>query len=179
MDNPEPPEPSAVFAKTEAGLDEIQSRQLGLPPLVRRLLVLVDGRRTVAELAAFAGGKDAGELLQELLRHRCIAQVRAAPAPAPRPPAPAAPASSDPLAALPPPEQRSPQQLDMARNFMINTINRMLEQNSRLTLVEAIFASPDAATLRTHHAAWEAAIGSSWMGARRLPELRKKLFEVL
>ena len=67
----------------------------------------------------------------------------------------------------------------MARHFMINTINRMLEQNSRLTLVERIFNSPDAATLRQHYADWEAAIGSSWMGARRLPELRKKLFAVL
>jgi hypothetical protein len=62
---------------------------------------------------------------------------------------------------------------------MINTINRLLEQNSRLTLTKAIFDCRDAAELRTHYEAWEAAIGSSWMGRKRRAELRAKLFEVL
>lgn len=196
--------PAAVFAKTPVGQDEIQRRNLGLPPLVRRLLVLVDGGRTVAELAAFAPGHDAAALLGVLLEKACIEAVAVAPATTPSPAAPASPlppaplaapapspaaqttmpstpaaAAADPLAGLPPPEYRSAQQVDMARNFMINTINTLLEQNSRLTLVEQIFASKGATELRGHYAAWEAAIGTSWMGARRLPELRKKLFAVL
>ena len=49
---------TAVYTKTAAGQQEIASRALGLAPLVRRVLVLVDGQRNGADLAAFAGGQD-------------------------------------------------------------------------------------------------------------------------
>ncbi|NSL55219.1 helix-turn-helix domain-containing protein [Uliginosibacterium aquaticum] len=39
-----------VFAKTSAGLDEIQQRQMRLHPRVRSLLILVDGKQPVSEL---------------------------------------------------------------------------------------------------------------------------------
>jgi hypothetical protein len=186
--------PNAIFAKTNLGQQEIQQRSLGLPLLVRRLLVLVDGKRSVGELAGFVPGHDVGMLLDELSGKGCIEPVSASPAaPQPASTATAAPdaplatvaaaaaaaAANAVLATLPPPGQRNAKQLDMARNFMINTINTMLEQNSRLSLVEKIFKSADAAELRTHYAAWEEAIATSWIGAKRLPELRKKLFAVL
>ncbi len=174
-----------VFAKTPKGAEEIQQRTLRLNLLQRRVLLLVDGRRAVAELDTLAGNADAKALLAELLGLGCVERVAAAapPAPsaspaAPTRPTPLAPADGGP-AGLPPPESRSAQQVDMARHFMINTINRMLEQNSRLSLVNKIFNSVDAAELRQHFPAWEEAIGSSWMGRKRLDELRAKLFEVL
>lgn len=189
---------TAVFAKTTLGLEEIQQRTLRLPLLTRRVLLLVDGRRSVAELATLAGNADVASLLADLQERGCIERVAAAPAPSPRaapsraaapspapspapaPERPSAGAAADPaLAGLPPPSSRSAEQIDMARHFMINTINRMLEQNSRLTLVEKIFSAPDAAALREQFPHWEEAISSSWMGKRRLPDLRKKLFEVL
>ena len=185
---------TTVYAKTPAGQLEIQTRSLGLTLMARRLLVLVDGKRTTEDLAAFGAGHGVDALLAILVEHGCIARVArsepeppAAPAPAPAPqaaPAPgarsaAAPAAASSLDALPPAEHRTTEQVDMARNFMINTINRMLEQNSRLTLTKAIFESRNAAELRTHFEAWESAISASWMGSMRLPELRKKLFEVL
>ena len=179
---------STVFAKTPLGQQEIQQRSLGLPPLVRRLLVLVDGRRTGAELSVFVSGHDMVPMFKDLLERGCIEPVaRVAVAP-PAPPAPtravtaptgAVLANDTSLEGLPPPESRSVKQVEMARNFMINTINTMLEQNSRLSLVGRIFESRDAAELRTHFAAWEAAVGSSWAGKKRMPELRTKLFAVL
>lgn len=39
-----------VFAKTSAGLEEIQQRRMQLHPRVRALLILVDGKQAVAEL---------------------------------------------------------------------------------------------------------------------------------
>ena len=42
---------SAVFAKTEMGQQEIQTRSLGLSPLVHRILVLADGKKNGGELA--------------------------------------------------------------------------------------------------------------------------------
>ncbi len=179
---------STVFAKTPLGQQEIQQRSLGLPPLVRRLLVLVDGRRSGAELSVFVPGHDVVPMFKDLLERRCIEPVArvvamlppaSAPAPAITDPTDAASATASLLEGLPPPESRSAKQVEMARNFMINTINTMLEQNSRLSLVGRIFESRDAAELRTHFAAWEAAIGSSWMGKKRMPELRTKLFAVL
>jgi hypothetical protein len=173
---------TTVFAKTTLGQEEIQHRGLRLPLLTRRLLVLVDGKRSLEELGAFVPGQDVQLLIQELVELNCVEAVaQAAPKTVvPRKPeAPVPAADSGPLAGLPPPAARSAQQVDMARNFMINTINTMLEQNSRLTLVKQIFDSQDAAELRTHFEAWEAAISSSWTGKRRLDELRKKLFAVL
>lgn len=174
---------TTVFAKTPAGQSEVQSRQLGLAPLPRRLLILVDGKRSGAELAAFVAGHDSVAMLQALLDNGCIEAIgQATPTQSPAETGAAAKEMTEEASSLehlPPPAQRSAKELEMARHFMINTINRMLEQNSRLTLTKAIFDSRDAAELRTHFAAWEEAIGSSWMGRKRLPELRNKLFEVL
>lgn len=182
---------NSVFSKTQLGQEEIQQRTLRLPLLMRRVLLLVDGRRSVAELATLAGNADVATMLGELEERGCIERsahidlpagesaAAVAPAAASAPsPAPAG-GGVNPLAALPPPMSRSAEQVDMARHFMINTINRMLEQNSRLTLVEKIFHSVDAAELRECYPAWEEAIGTSWMGRKRLGELREKLFAVL
>jgi hypothetical protein len=171
-----------IFAKTPLGQAEIQQRTLRLPLLTRRVLLLVDGRRAVSELLTLAGNAAVAPLLAELEALGCIERSAVAAPPAARAASvdtPAAANTDDPLAGLPPAQTRTPEQVDMARHFMINTINRLLEQNSRLTLVEKIFNAVDAADLRSNYGAWEEAIGSNWQGKRRLPELRDKLFAVL
>jgi hypothetical protein len=76
---------SAVFAKTAVGQQEIPSRSLGLSPLVRRILVLVDGKRRGGELATFlAGVGDIDAVLKELLERGCIETVSVAKSVAPR-----------------------------------------------------------------------------------------------
>jgi hypothetical protein len=183
----------AVLAKTDLGREEIRTRALRLPPFQRRLLLLADGQRDMHALAELFPGQDTGAAARELLGLGClvIQARRAPPAPAPAPAAPpaaapanaqaaeAAAATSAALAALPPAGSRTPQQVEMARNFMINTINTLLEQYSHLTLVKQIAESQGAEGLRVHLAAWDAAIATSWVGKKRLPELRKKLFAVL
>lgn len=58
-----------IFFKTEKGKDEIERRSCGLPFRQRRVLILVDGRSTVAELQAkSAGTPDFVEILEELHR---------------------------------------------------------------------------------------------------------------
>ena len=83
---------SRIYAKTAQGQQEIQSRTLGLTPLARRVLVLVDGHRSGKDLAAFVPGNDIEVHLTELLTRECIAAVGTAAAPAPAP-APAAAAA--------------------------------------------------------------------------------------
>jgi hypothetical protein len=194
----------AILAKTDLGREEIRTRALRLAPMQRQLLILADGQRDVQALAHMLPGQDVMAAVRHLLSVGCVQAVMPAEAPAgaarsasghrstsaqthadsvshaqdSAQPSTLTPVE-DPLASLPPPDSRSRAQIEMARNFMINTINTLLEQNSRLTLVKHIFDSPDAAALRLHFHDWETAIASSWMGKKRLPELRKKLFAVL
>lgn len=167
---------AATFAKTAIGQQEIRTRSLGLPPLARRLLVLVDGRRSGKELAAFVPGQDVSSLLSQLLAQGCIDAKAAETA---EPVAAAAPGSDAALSGLPQAETRSPKEIEMARNFMTNTINAMFGQNMRLTLIESIFACQTADDLRRVYPLWVATMNSSGVGAKRLPELRQKLFQVL
>ncbi|MBT9476116.1 hypothetical protein [Polaromonas sp.] len=167
---------AATFAKTAAGIQEIQNRALGLPPMTRRLLVLVDGKRSGKELAAFASGHDAVDILGQLLAQGCIealAVAEAAPVAAP------APAGAAELSGLPQASARSAKDIEMARNFMTNTINTMFGQNMRLTLIEAIFSARTADDLRQVYPVWAETMASLGVGAKRLPELRQKLFQVL
>lgn len=179
---------NSCFAKTNVGTTEIQTRALGLNPLLRRLLVLVDGRRNCAELGTYVAGHDLFALLDELLGKGCIEEKEA-----PRPTkasvplaAPVAPAA-DPLKlfieqglmALPSAEGRSSKDLRMARDFMTNTVNTMFGQYTRLTLVEAIHACQSTADLRKVYPEWVRAMSESSIGSRRLPELNKQLAQTL
>lgn len=185
----------SVFGKTALGQQEIQSRSLNLSPLVRRVLVLVDGKRSGAELSVFLVGKGEIDLvLAQLLEIGCIelvssAKPAATPAPAPAPApasasapdaASAGPASvSAPLDGLPPAESRSAKDNEMARNFMINSVNGIIGQHTRLSLVESIFHAQGTEGLRSVYPAWVATMRDHAVASRRLPELKEKLFKVL
>lgn len=171
-----------VFVKTALGQQEIQQRTLRLGLLERRVLLLVDGQRTVGDLAALAGNADASALLAELVARGCIARTgtarpRAAPAGAAA--APTAARSDDPLATLPPASDRSAEQVEMARHFMINSVSRLMDPVMSAPFRMKIQACGSAAELRGYYAEWAQAVGAGWGGGKRLNELRPKLFEVL
>lgn len=188
----------AVFAKTPLGQQEIQSRSLGLAPLVRRILVLVDGKRSFPDLAALLPeGSDVGQILQELLEQGCVEVMSRLKAPAasaatgaavsaPTPLAaeakaatPSTDTAANPLNGLPPASSRTLKDNDMARNFMINSINAIIGQNMRISLIHDIFHADTTEKLREVYTAWESSLANTGMGAKRLPELRGKLFKVL
>jgi hypothetical protein len=192
---------TTLLAKTPLGTEEMQSRKLGLSPLERRVLILVDGKRGFQELAAMAGQVALPDILAGLMEKGCIqatgrvaapAASAAGPASSPAAAAPAAPAAtagaggsaaaSTPageLAGLPDPAMRSPKEVEMARNFMMNTVNTVFQPNTRLSLLEAIAACKTAEDTRRVYPRWAETIASSTIGARRLPEFREKLFQVL
>ncbi len=185
----------AIFAKTPLGQQEIQQRTLKLPLLMRRVLLLVDGRRPVAELATLAGTAEVGPLLAELGERGCIVRVAtAAPAqssvPAAATPAAAAPsavapsaatppAPQGPLAGLPPAGSRSAADVEMARNFMINSVSRMLDPVTCAPFVARLSACRSAEELRGCYREWAEVVGAGWGGAKRLEDLRTRLFAVL
>jgi hypothetical protein len=179
---------TAVYAKTAVGQQEIQTRSLGLSPLVRRILVLVDGKRSGSELAGFLGGSgDIEEVLRQLLAQDCVeAQARVKPVAVPAPVAAAAKtgnevaeAPSGEMAGLPSADSRSAKDNEMARNFMINSVNSIIGQNTRVSLVHDIFHAETTEQLRVIYHAWASSMSNHGMGAKRLPELREKLFKVL
>lgn len=172
----------ATFFKTPAGLQEIQSRALGLPALIRRVLVLVDGKRSGKELAAFVGGEEKiEEVLSQLMEYGCIdAQESAKPAPVKAAAAaPAQPEGLPELASLPHAALRTPKEVDMARNFMLNTTNAIFGQNMRLSLIKSISSCHSSEQLRQVYPAWVTNMASTPESLKALPELRTKLLRVL
>jgi hypothetical protein len=175
----------AIFAKTETGQREIKTRELGLPPLVRRLLILIDGKRTGRELAPMLMGQSLDQLLAELIDKECVslAEVVVPPsATVARPNALVSPqdaGANAALAALPPADSRSDKNLEMARNFMTNTVNMEFGANMRLSLIEAIANCSTPTELRQVYPTWYNTMNSSKSGAKELPKLVEKLFRVL
>lgn len=66
-------QPELVLHKTSLGLEEVQRNAMGLGHGVRRVLIQIDGRRTVAQLLHDnAGAIDVTSALEQLLRHGLI-----------------------------------------------------------------------------------------------------------
>lgn len=171
---------SHIFAKTAGGQLEIQARALGLAPMARRVLVLVDGRRSGQDLSAFVPADGIADCLSELLAQRCITEVARTPGvPAPAPEHPQQHPPENALDGLPLSATRSAHDLEKARNFMTNTVNNLFGHHNRITLIESIFSCKSSAALRDVYPAWENAVSSIGSGKKRLPELREKLFTVL
>jgi hypothetical protein len=178
----------AIFAKTEVGQREIKTRELGLSPLVRRLLILIDGKRPGKELAPMLMGQSLDQLLAELIDKECVSLVALAEVAAPigttaartiTPDNPQDASANAALAALPPADSRSDKNREMARNFMTNTLNAEFGMNMRLSLIEAIANCSTSEALRQIYPTWYSTMNSSKGGAKELPKLVEKLFHVL
>jgi hypothetical protein len=57
---------STIYRKTDLGRAEIETRALRLPPRLRTVLILVDGKRSLAEIAPLVGG-DPASMIEQLL----------------------------------------------------------------------------------------------------------------
>jgi hypothetical protein len=63
----EPLDPRLVYAKTAAGVSEVEHRSDTLAPAARRLLLLIDGRRPLAALPAAVRPGELPKLIEGLL----------------------------------------------------------------------------------------------------------------
>lgn len=166
-----------VFAKTQKGQDEIQTRVGALTPRVRRVLIFIDGRRTVDDLRAMVPSDDLQHTLGMLEEDGYI-EVAAVTNAAGKTAAPVAP--------LPPvtafrdlPAEPDALDLQKARNFMMNTLNAFvgsLGASSLLDRIDRCLTHPD---LRALFDEWYHAIVMSRDGKREAEALRGKLLEVI
>lgn len=166
-----------VFAKTAKGQDEFACRSGALSPRVRRVLILVDGRRTVSELRELVAADDLTHTLGALEELGLI-EVGKPVAAAGRGDAPADPLPSiTAFRALP--ATRNAKELEMARNFMINTLKNFCSLYGPISLMSNINSTDSHEGLRELYPEWYRLIVDSRSGRRRAEDLRSDLLKVL
>jgi hypothetical protein len=157
------------YAKTPKGVEEMTSRSHGLPQRVRRLLILVDGKRDFASIAAAFPGEDTQAVLEALVADGFIAPLASPPRVQAK--------GSRALAPAPAPADDA-ERLTMARNFMANTVNAFLGVMGS-SLIDKIERSDTLEELRGEYDAWRKAIRLSREGKAQAEDLERRLAALL
>lgn len=160
------------YAKTPKGIEEISQRSHSLGQHLRRLLILVDGKRRAADFAAMLPGVDTAAALQQLLSDGFIAPLAA------EQPAAATAAAAAPEPPRAPRPESDAQRFEMAHNFMLNTLNAFVGIAAS-SLINRIEAATTIENLQEHYLAWRDAISLSADGRKRLQELEGRLAPLL
>ena len=159
-----------VFAKTPKGQNEVASKSGGLTPRVRRVLIMVDGKRTVDELRGMLQADDLQHTLGLLEEDAYIAMVASSTTAEPLP-------SITAFSALP--IMPDPLRLQQARNFMSNTLKVFVGALGTSSLLDRIESAETHAELRRYYDEWYLAIVTSRDGRREAESLRSKLIAVI
>lgn len=166
-----------IFAKTPKGQEEIGSKAGGLTPRQRRVLIMVDGKRTVDELREMLRADDLQHTLGLLEEAAFIAMVRDISNPEHA--APANQTSPSITAFSPLPEIADAVRLQQARNFMLNTLKVFVGALGTSSLQDRIENTKNHAELRTIYNEWYHTIVMSREGRREAESLRTKLLEII
>ncbi|MBS1158935.1 MAG: hypothetical protein H6R15_1354 [Proteobacteria bacterium] len=163
-----------VFAKTPQGQAEITSKAGGLTPRVRRVLIFVDGKRSVDELRGMLQADDLQHTLGLLEEAGYIEVASAAGAPL---------AATLPLPSITAfrelPAKPDPMHQQQARNFMMNTLNAFVGSLGASSLLDRIEAADGHHGLRALYDEWYHSIVMSREGKREAETLRGKLLLVI
>lgn len=166
---------SVIFTKTQKGTEEMTHRSGGLTPRVRRVLIMIDGKRSVDDLRAMALADDLSHTLGELEEAGFIEMVKTLETPPP--------AADGGLPAITTfrdiPETPNLKELDMARNFIMNTLKTFCGPATHLSIIEKAFAAKTHEEMREQFAPWFNAILETSAGRRRAEELRSQLLKVI
>jgi len=144
---------NCLLVKTPRGREEITLRSHDLHPLQRRLLIVADGTKTVADLRAMRLTQDTDDIIRLLIGKELIAierRVGTMPATAAAvTPAPAAPALTD-----------DPHKVRQVKDFMMGVAKRCLGLLAA-DIVERIEKAPDARCLMSLVGQWHMALRES------------------
>ena len=167
-----------VFSKTQKGQEEIASRAGGLTARQRRVLIFVDGKRTVDELHGMLQADDLTHTLGMLEEDGYIAVSGMTTAQGKTVAAPATPLpSATAFTALP--DGPDPLRLQQARNFMTNTLNTFVGSLGASSLLDRISEAENHQALRALFDEWYHAMVMSREGKREAEVLRNKLLQVI
>ncbi len=166
-----------VFAKTQKGQEEITTKAGGLTPRQRRVLIFIDGKRSVDDLRGMLQADDLQHTLGMLEEDGYIA-VSSVVTPQGKVSAPAAPLPSvTAFSALP--DSPDPLRLQQARNFMINTLNTFVGSLGASSLLDRIDQADGHVGLRALYDEWYHSMVMSREGKREAEALRSKLLQVI
>ena len=166
-----------VFAKTQKGHEEITTKAGGLTPRQRRVLIFVDGKRSVDDLRGMLQADDLQHTLGMLEEDGYIA-VSSVLTKQGKVSAPAAPLPSvTAFSALP--DSPDPLRLQQARNFMINTLNTFVGSLGASSLLDRIDQADGHVGLRALYDEWYHSMVMSREGKREAEALRSKLLQVI
>lgn len=179
---------SVIFAKTLKGRDEIETRANGLSAVLRRVLIFIDGHRTITELERLPKIGDLQDILRMLIHGGYIeplsdskkAPVQSSPtvaAPKPQSQPVQPPAQPSLFRVLP--AQYEPEKFQMARNFMINTLQAFVGTFGASGLISRLQAANSHQELRDLFEDWHAAIIATRAGRKDEKELRRRLLEII
>lgn len=170
-----------VFAKTQKGHEEITSKAGGLTPRQRRVLIFVDGKRSVDELRGMLQADDLQHTLGMLEEDGYIAVGAVTATPGKASSAAAAPAAPLPsvTAFSELPSSSDPVRLQQARNFMVNTLNTFVGSLGASSLLNRIDEAQGHEGLRALFDEWYHAMVMSREGRREAEGLRSKLLQVI
>lgn len=168
---------AVVFTKTAKGQAEIGARSGGLTPRQRRVLIFIDGERSVEALREMVQSDDLQHTLGMLEEDGYIELAGvtdaggdsvAVPGPLPS------------ITAFGPlPAELDPVRLQQARNFMGNTIKAFVGTIGASSLLERIERAGDHAALRALFDEWFHVLVASRDGRREAEALRTKLLQVI
>lgn len=168
---------SRIFVKTQKGVEEIGKRTSDMSLRVRRILILVDGKRSVDELRELALADDLDQTLGLLEESGYIGPIRQ--------PETAAPASKTDERAPKEftfrkiPDTPDPKEIEMAKHFILNTLYTFCGQWAHLSIVKAASAANTHEELRKSFIPWYDAIIETGEGRRRAEELSASLLKVI
>ncbi|OYD54626.1 hypothetical protein CGK74_07535 [Thauera propionica] len=164
-----------VFTKTPKGQEEITHRTGIVGQRARRLLILIDGHRGADELAAMSADDDIATTLSQLEEAGLIEAVANAAPVAVVPAAAAAPAQ----VAVEDGQAPKTGDLQLARDFMMNTLRTFHGPYAKLGLMKRIQSASDRDGLMALYEEWLASITETRIGRKRAEELTGRLMAVI
>ena len=166
-----------IFVKTQKGVEEIGKRTSDMSLRVRRILILVDGKRTAEDIRELAPADDLNQTLGLLEESGYIEPIRQPEAAAP---------ASEVDGGTPKefifrkiPDAPDPKEIEMARHFILNTLYTFCGQWAHLSIVKAASAANTHEELRKCFIPWYNAIIETGEGRRRAEELSSSLLKVI
>lgn len=166
-----------VFVKTAKGIAEIENRSRDMSLRTRRILIQVDGHRTVEEIAKLALGDDLKEILGHLHKNGFIGLVNQSEINSFI--AEVKPGSGLNFSFREITSGTNPKDIENAKNFMINTIRVFCGEWAHLSIIKAVSAANTHEELRISFIPWYEAITATIDGRRRSEELSISLLNVI
>lgn len=166
---------TTVFAKTRKGQEEIDLRGGSLGPRARRLLILFDGKRDIDALRAMMPDPKFDETFELLVAGGFVAAPGAAAANESTIAEGKSPAAVVAEEVVDDGPEIEPAKLEMARNFMLNSLRHFNGPYANIDLREQILKSKSGRELRSLKGPWRDSIVLTKMGQLRVEELQQQL----